>query len=264
MSAETWRVGGASVTGSAHVRTKRPNQDALRWLPEGGAGFQIAAAVSDGHGASAHFRSGEGAFIAANKAAELLHWNGDGHDGDDDEDLAADLVRAWREGVSSHLAANPYTPDLQVDPRRPFIPYGATLLAFAAGRHVVTIAQIGDGDLILGFPDGRLERPLGSDAGLVGEETYSLCLEEAELRFRVASLWREEGGEWPDFALLCTDGVSKSFRDDGAFTDAVEQLRRLATGQWDKMLGALPDWLSQVSANGSGDDSTLCIALRQS
>jgi serine/threonine protein phosphatase PrpC len=123
--------------------------------------------------------------------------------------------------------------------------------------------QIGDGDLLLGYPDGRVESPLRPDQGLTGEETYSLCQEDAEARFRFASMWRSGGVAWPDFALLASDGVSKSFRDDDAFRAAAAQLREVAGHDWQATLEALPDWLADVSQNGSGDDATLCMAIRR-
>lgn len=253
-----WRIGGASVRGAAHIRTGWPNQDAVAWSPPDGAGARVVAAVSDGHGAAAHFRSGEGARIAVDTAVDLLAWHLD--DGEEDEGaLGGAILSGWRKAVERHLANNPYD---TTQTGSHLSPYGATLLTLAANEDVIAMVQIGDGDLMLGYPDGRIERPLRSDEGLVGEQTYSLCLDDAERHFRVASLWKGDESNWPDFALLASDGVSKSFRDEAAFHDAVRQLRTLAANQWGETLAALPKWLSDVSSNGSGDDSTICIVIR--
>jgi serine/threonine protein phosphatase PrpC len=223
----------------------------------------VVAAVSDGHGAPAHFRSGEGARIAVDTAVHLLAWHlDDGEEDGSEGTLGGTIVSAWRRAVGTHLAENPFDAAQQSGSSSPYSPYGATLLTLAANQDIIAMLQIGDGDLMLGYPDGRIERPLRSDEGLVGEQTYSLCQNDAEGRFRVASLWRSEPSGWPDFALLSSDGVSKSFRDDEAFEDAVRRLRALASSQWQETLAALPQWLSDVSANGSGDDSTICIVIR--
>ena len=256
-----WLIGGASVRGSAHVRNDRPNQDSIAWSPSGGLGGRIVGAVSDGHGAALHFRSEVGSRLAVERAVEILAWHLDEGEPDDCEGaLAGEILTAWRRAVDEHVGAYPLRDEMVASAAHP---YGATLIAIATDDGVLTMIQIGDGDLLLGYPDGRVERPLHADAGLIGEQTYSLCQSDAETRFRVASLWRGDGRDWPDFALLATDGVSKSFRDEDAFVAAVSRFRTLAGRDWAGTLEVLPDWLAEVSAKGSGDDSTICIALRR-
>jgi len=256
-------IGGASVRGAAHVRTGRPNQDAVKWSPPCGPGSRVVVAVSDGHGADAHFRSADGARLAVDQAVDLFAWHLDESENDEAEGgLAGEVARAWRKAVEADLSANPYPTQQRPGAGPRLAPYGATLLTLGANDSVMTMLQIGDGDLLLGYADGSLERPLRSDESLIGEETYSLCQDDAETRFRVASLWRESSKRWPDFAMLASDGVSKSFRDDSTFEDAIGRLRVLAATEWDAMIEALPDWLADVSAKGSGDDSSLCIVSR--
>jgi hypothetical protein len=256
-----WLIGGASVRGSAHIRRDRPNQDAIAWSPPGGRGGRIVGAVSDGHGAALHFRSGVGSRFAVERAVEIIAWHLDEGEADEAEGaLAGEILTAWRRAVDDHLGANP----LEEGKGPPsMLAYGATLIALGGDDKVLTMLQIGDGDLLLGYGDGRLERPLHADAGLIGEETYSLCQSDAETRFRVATMWRDGGRDWPDFALLATDGVAKSFRDEAAFVAAAGQFRTMAGRDWGAMIHAMPDWLAEVSAKGSGDDSTICIALRR-
>ncbi len=254
-----WRIGGASVRGPAHIRGGKPNQDSIAWLPQGGTGARIVAAVSDGHGAAPHFRSDLGSAFAVAAASEVLAWDLDEPESDEFEGgLVGEIARAWRAKVEAHLAAEP----LETANGASFIPYGATLLAAGATEEQLIALQIGDGDLLIGYPDGRIERPLASDEGLVGEQTYSLCQGDAEQRFRLAIFWRSEDKPLPDFLMLATDGVSKSFRDDALFTAAIASLRGLAFENWERTLSALPGWLSDVTTQGSGDDSTLCLALR--
>ncbi|HYE47826.1 MAG TPA: protein phosphatase 2C domain-containing protein [Caulobacter sp.] len=262
--ASTWTIGGASVRGAAHVRAGKANEDAIAWHPAAGCGAKVVGAVSDGHGARAHFRSQTGSRLAVEQAVARLVRHIDEPEADEvGAALAGDILRAWRRAVDADVSARPYSGDetgLLTGPR--LGPYGATLLTFAAEQDVMTILQIGDGDLMLGYPDGRIACALRSDAGLVGEETYSLCQEDAETRFRVTTLWRTDEADWPDFALLSTDGVAKSYRDDAAFADAAARLREFAREDWPGLLNNLPAWLEELSGQGSGDDATLCIALR--
>ncbi|RYY45571.1 MAG: protein phosphatase 2C domain-containing protein [Sphingomonadales bacterium] len=260
---DTWIAGGASVRGAAHVRRGQPNQDAIAWRPELAAS-RVIGAVSDGHGASAHFRSDTGSAIAAACAVETLSWQLD-EAGTDESDaaVAGDLLDCWRRQVSAHLAAHPYSEAEALIPQSSALaPYGATLAAFAASETILLALHIGDGDLVIGYPDGRLERPLRSDTGLAGEETYSLCLPDAAHRFRVATLWLEEGRPQPDFLFAASDGISKSFESDAAFLGAVRALRERARGDWAALQQDLPSWLQEITERGSGDDCTACIATR--
>ena len=254
---QAWRVAGASVIGDFHAREGRINQDAVGFLPDDGAGGRIVAAVSDGHGASVHFRSDRGARFAVEQALDILAWHMD----DDDpglEALPAATVAGWRDAVLADLAADPLDRS-GARPGATLAPYGATLLAVAANDAEMSLLQIGDGDMLLIYADGRVVRPMVADADLVGEQTYSLCMDDAETRVKTASLWRD--GDWPMAVLIATDGVSKSFRDEAAFQDAARQLARHASKDWAAFAAELPDWLSAISHHGSGDDASLCLAL---
>ncbi len=256
-TSHAWRVAGASVLGDFHAREGRINQDAVGWVPNDGAGGRIVAAVSDGHGASVHFRSDRGARFAVEQALDILAWHMD----DDDpgvEALPAATVAGWRDAVLADMAADPLDRS-GTRPGATLAPYGATLLAVAANDAEMTLLQIGDGDMLLLYADGRVVRPMVADADLVGEQTYSLCMDDAETRVKIASLWRTS--DWPMAVLLATDGVSKSFRDEAAFQDAARQLAQHARDDWAAFAAELPDWLSAISHHGSGDDASLCLAL---
>ena len=264
---DMWQVGGASVTGAAHIRSGRINQDALAFLPEVGApSRRITAAVSDGHGAAAHFRSQIGARLAADGAARLFEWQIDEAGADTAADnIITDIVDYWRNAVRTDLATAPYGPD---DPIASSIdeytPYGATLIAFAANSTKIAAFQIGDGDMLFGYEDGRIVRPMRPDPDLFGEATYSLCLPDAVAHFRSASVVRGSEAGWPDFVCITTDGIDKSFRDDATFLATVAELRRNAMDDWDALLAAMPAWLDDLSQHGSGDDSTIAFARRLS
>ena len=70
--APSWRVVGGSVRGAAHVRSGLPNQDAIRWLPESGAGLPLILVASDGHGSAKCFRSDVGSRLAVDVTATVL------------------------------------------------------------------------------------------------------------------------------------------------------------------------------------------------
>ena len=255
-----WRIGGASVRGPAHIRGGKPNQDSIAWMPQAGTGSRIVAAVSDGHGAAPHFRSDLGSAFAVEAASEVLAWDLDESESDEFEGgLVGEIARSWRAKVEAHLAAEP----LEAVNGSAYIPYGATLLAAGATEEQLIALQIGDGDLLIGYPDGRIERPLASDEGLVGEQTYSLCLGRCRAAFPARHLLAKRG--------QAAAGLRHAF--DRRRLEILPRRRtpsparspRCATSRfenWERTLAALPGWLNDVTTQGSGDDSTLCLALR--
>ncbi|WP_188312082.1 PP2C family serine/threonine-protein phosphatase [Salinarimonas soli] len=261
LPASLWSVGGASVPGASHLRRGAPNQDAIAYAPSDGTGRVAILAVADGHGSAAHPRSASGSRIAVDAARDVL--------GEALADEAAPLpdpmvlgtrmVRLWRERVGAHLVRHPCHPH-EVRTGDPLHLYGTTLIAAAATPRGLLLLQLGDGDLVVRFADGRVERPLPEDRGLVGDQTYSLCLPNAERRLRTAIIPDPAA---IDFLMLSTDGLSKSFAHEADFL-------RLA-GTWSLslqtiglggVLAALPGWLAAASERGSGDDMTLGFLLR--
>lgn len=259
-----WKIGGASVRGASHARRGAGNEDAIKFLLLDGEGRSIIGAVSDGHGAPAHSRSAIGSRLAVEAAANIMGWDADSaDDGELDDGLAQDVSDYWRSLVAEHATNEPLSEEqLRLARGQTVLAYGATLIAVRVTPEIGQMLQIGDGDLLVGFPDGRLERPLRSDEGLRGEETYSLCLNDAARHFRTATFWRGDDRHWPDFVFLSTDGISKSYADEDGFRGAVDQLRTLARNDWDALMASLPEWLNDLSRHGSGDDSTACIAVR--
>jgi serine/threonine protein phosphatase PrpC len=260
-----WSFGGASVRGAAHIRRGQPNQDAIGWLPatitQGVRSF--AAAVSDGHGAAPYYRSDVGARLAVEAAKTVLGRFLEAPDPPaDPRAVAAEILAGWRAAVMQDLAGNPIDADWIDSEQERLLPYGATLAAVAVRPDRLIAVQVGDGDMLLGYPDGRLERPLPSDQGLIGEQTYSLCLDDAIERFRVRLYQCVQGQPWPDFVMLSTDGVAKSFADEKAFQsiarDYRASVRRMGLGS---VLAQLETWLNDVTQRGSGDDVTLYLAV---
>ncbi|MEM7097858.1 MAG: PP2C family serine/threonine-protein phosphatase [Pseudomonadota bacterium] len=253
-----WQTTGATAAGKKHQRHNEPNQDAFIAEPINQANSSFLIAVADGHGSAPHFRSDIGSQLAVEAAKSALEW--DLNDLGEGRELIEDLVQIWRQSVQQHLSKHPIgSPGENI-----YFPYGTTLVMVAANADVFLALQLGDGDLVLGYEDGRMFKPLAPDEGLIGEQTYSLCLDSAE---EYAKIWTIRGNQapWPDFALVATDGVSKSFVDDEKFVDTVAQYRSIVDSaeQLVATNAALPEWLTAVSEAGSGDDATLCFATRR-
>lgn len=267
-----WRALGASVRGTHHVRRGLPNQDALTWRPSGGAGPAASLAVADGHGSARHFRSGEGAGLAAGIAADFLLAQAGAQPPDWSAvhrlsalDWPAALSRRWAEAVRAHLDANPYggAEQEQADGLSPETVYGTTLLAVLATPHFLVHLQIGDGDMLAVSEAGEVSRPLPPDPRCLGVSTVSLCAPAARHQFRTR--FQALSGPPPALLLSATDGYGVSFASEEAFTQAGADFWGLLRAEGpDAVSARLPGWLEETSEAGSGDDVTVGLLYRPS
>lgn len=261
-----WTVLSASRIGSVHLRDNLPLQDAvLTW----GDGRQAVAAVADGHGHKAHFRSDIGSALAAVSAVEeLRRVVGELTDPEAAGDLvtaaAASIVDTWETKVRHHIEANPY--DMSDEQQAaaaadPLRPYGTTLLAAAVSGDLLVVLQIGDGDAVVVTDQGEALRAVADDPDLDGLHTSSLCEPEPLRALRTAVL--DTRVEDVALAFLCTDGFGTSRVDaEGWWRQTGQQLVDFGrTRGLDWIREQLPSWLEEPAQIG-GDDTSMVIIAR--
>jgi len=261
-----WTVLSASRIGSVHLRDELPLQDAiLTWSD----GAQAVAAVADGHGHKAHFRSDIGSALAAVSAVEVLRRAvGELTDPESAGDVvttaAAAIVDNWVSKVRHHIEANPF--DL-ADEREaaavddPLRPYGTTLLGAAVSGDLLVVLQIGDGDAVLVTDQGESLRAVPDDPQLDGLHTSSLCEPEPLRALRTAVI--DTRVEDVALAFLCTDGFGTSRVDAGGWWrqtgEQLVEFGRTRGLEW--MREQLPSWLEEPAQIG-GDDTSMVIIAR--
>lgn len=280
-SSVLWSVIGESVKGASHVRSKRGNQDAIDWSPRTQVSPEVIVAVADGHGSSESFRSDRGSRLAVEAALSVV--------GDlfslpvgqhrsltlvkraVEEELPRRIPHRWRESVMRDLALDPYTEE-EIDRHRAgeadrrnstadLLPYGATLITAVATPAFIAICQLGDGDALMVSDEDEATRVFPDEISL-GDATTSLCLDDPWRYTR--TFFRASFGARPALIVLSTDGFSNSFRDEGAFLEAVGSLRRtIANRGADETARGLAASLTEMSERGSGDDITLGIICRE-
>src|SRR5580658_7495732 len=272
-----WEVYVASAIGADHVRAGSLNQDAVKAEPvELPDSTRLPVfAVADGHGHVRHFRSDRGSRLAVAAATAVAGaWAADlyaaGHPSAGHPSAAAasrlvsDIVASWRELVAADLAKDPITPAQAAalvpgDPAE--IPYGSTLLLGVLTPDVAVLAQIGDGEIVVVRPDGQELTPVPSDSRLDGTKTTSLCQPDAVSAFRVALV---NLARTPVFAILAaTDGYGNAQAEENWRHTLAADLVRLGAVHGTGWIGAqLAGWASIcASSDGSGDDSTVALAL---
>jgi serine/threonine protein phosphatase PrpC len=276
-----WVTYGASVRGASHIRSGQPNQDSIRWSTPERGGLSVLV-VADGHGSAKAFRSDRGSRLAVSTAVEQML----AFPGSEEsllnlsaikrmakETLPKGLVRRWTEAVEVDLLSDGLSATElqaladrgamapQVIKSNHLIPYGSTIMIAGLTGAFAVYLQLGDGDIICVSDEGESTRPLQKDERLFANETTSLCAPEAWKDFRVHFQVFSE--RLPAVIMLSTDGYSNSYEDDHGFlrvgTDILSAIR---SDGWDTVKTSLPDWLSQTSAMGSGDDITVGLIVR--
>ena len=269
----TWQVVGQTVRGAAHERNGLPNQDAICWLPASGRGSSAVLAVADGHGSPRYPRSHAGARIAVETAAGLIDDFLRSQNNVDNLSLIKDatqewlpraLVRNWAAAVAEDLHKEPLTETELfllgggAASRESSIAYGATLLVAAVNDRYACYLQLGDGEILTVSDRGDVTRPLSKDDRLFGNETTSLCANEAWRDFRVH--FQPLTQSPPALVLLSTDGYPNSFRDESGFlkvgSDILNMVQENGVAS---VKDQLAGWLRDSTRAGSGDDVTLGI-----
>ena len=283
------RIIGESIQGYTHIQRNLECQDRKlsRELEDG----SLVLSVADGHGSRSCPYSGTGAELAVNTFCKLideLHsdfqnagdlvdfQNAEDHsDFQNAEDLsgflnhqgslkfAQTVERAWKEAVQTlHREKGlpmPMTQTGEEDLNALYRLYGTTLLGLLIAPTFVFAFQIGDGDITY-VDDGGVQPVVVADK-LLGVESHSLCSREAWKKAVSAVHFQPWEQHLPCAFLLSTDGLSNSYADDEAFGQTCAQyFEALKTYGPDTVEENLPEWLSETSRLGCGDDTTLLMA----
>lgn len=259
-----------SCRGASHRRSNRPCQDACAiWAGSCTSRPFLVAAVADGHGDRQHDLSHLGALFAVRAAVHELSFPILSSEmslscGEVErivrEERIPLIMRRWREEVLHDSSARfgPAPPESEGNGERMIRRYGTTLLAAAVRSEWISMIRIGDGDLAILRPDGRVEFPIPDRGGLIGTVTNSLSSRDALSLWQTSVIPREEGG----LLLLATDGLSDSFggtesAEFGLFLRSLGD--RIAEYGMERVSLSFPSWLERYSELGSGDDITIAM-----
>ena len=259
-----WQV----LARTAKAARKHVNQDFYDWqvFPDGTG---IALAVADGHGSAAHPRSDTGAQLAVEAFLRAAGDLGASLEPDlplkqakirAEEYLPRNLVREWRERVDDDLANNPVG-EAEHGLAATSVLYGTTFVGAMITGQLVLGWQIGDGDLCLVTLGGQASTPLRRYLETLGDETDSLCSDDAQRLFHF--YWGPASAfEPPALIALSTDGLSKSFVSFDGYLDFVRGVyQRIIRDGQERVGDDMQGWLEQASSY-SGDDTTLVAAWR--
>ncbi len=266
-----------SVQGFSHIRKGKECQDSCGSHTQQD-GTRILA-VADGHGSEHCPYSAEGSKIACEvflalmgrlyrkyeEAGNLMQLmqllNREGNTA-----LVRKISREWQERVLERHdeAGRPFpkkksSDGVQSDDELAvYRLYGTTLLGLLIAQDFVFALQIGDGDI--GYVDDTGFSKVVEGEKLLGVETYSLSSPDVWKNAVSAVRSLTEDRRLPAMFVLTTDGFANSFSSDEAYERSCEDYFRTLSEYGPATLEKyLPEWLSETSKGGCGDDITMSI-----
>lgn len=254
-----WAHLAETFIGPTHARNGLPNQDSVATYSRKGATTCSIVAVADGHGSKRYSRSHVGSKLAVEVAIDvgikfLNRLPADVFSVDVKDRvsrLPIDIVKDWQKRVKQHVGS---------DETDEFIAYGTTLLVVIVHEEFYVCLQLGDGNIRIVSRDGKVYPAITSVSveDQIGEETDSLCQENAHKKFKQRLQRLDNENCVPVLFLLCSDGYSNAFPNDDEFDKNVGEMATMLRDE--SQLGIVSTQLrGWIKENGSysGDDGTV-------
>lgn len=245
----------ASVRGATHVRDNKPCQDAVS-IKEGtfqGKPYLICS-VADGHGSAAFTHSDAGslmAALAAEKTAIQFLLTRDTRFENRGERFVGHvrqyLKDEWEENIRQSWQA------FHIG-RSVIRKHGTTLLSVLVYDGYVYMTQLGDGDICYLDQTGQPVFLVKPETGPTNSVTSSLCSQDANECWNVACLPVED----IRFLMMSSDGLMNSLANNDEYVKLASSLQNYC-GKFrpSEICSVLPQWLTDYSETGCGDDISL-------
>jgi len=245
----------ASVQGAEHIQNDKTCQDAIS-IKEGsfhGSPYLICS-VADGHGGDDYHFSHIGSLFAtsaAEKTATQFLQSGATTSDSRGEYFSNHVIwhlkDEWEENIKQSWEQFRVTYD---HVRR----HGTTILSVLIYQGYAYMAQLGDGDIC--YLD-REENPVflvQPDEGPTDSTTDSLCSRRANNYWNFACIPLKD----ITFLMMSTDGLINSMSTSEEYVKLIKTLQGYVSRFRPSEINALlPEWLSDYSENGCGDDISL-------
>ena len=254
-----WLVASAAVVGAKHVVVDKPLQDSVATYADQDC---AVVAVADGHGDPRHARSDVGSRLACEVALEVFKelsqdiLDQGRHHKEWERELRLRLPGRiswmWNQRVREHAGQTEpdgaWHPDVDL--------YGTTLICALLTRRCVVLFQLGDGDLVVVSKAGVHCAFPPSDE-LFGTATWSLAQADAPTHADLICCHPRD----LSLLLLCTDGIRDAFvKKPEAFLGVGRWLHsRVKEEGLSRVEETLPEWLSELSRRGNGDDASIAM-----
>lgn len=261
---------GKSVRGASHIRADKECQDSF--LVHSFDDGCVVIAVADGHGSNSCPYSKSGSTIAVNTFCSIIdglhesyadrldalqtYFNREG-----EMSLAQSIEHEWKRRVIKNHSNEKREVILDDEGKKDlnaiYMQYGTTLIGLFIAPEYTFAFQLGDGDIQY-ITDTTIEPVIQSDK-ILGVETHSLCKKNA-WKSAITSVSRIDDVA-SGLYMLSTDGLANSYLNNEEFCTACVDYYKLIKEHGTKQIEQyLPDWLSETSEKGCGDDITVVFA----
>jgi serine/threonine protein phosphatase PrpC len=228
-------------------------------------GTEAIIAVADGHGSHKAINSKKGAEFAAKICAKVcnkIETNFRDNPSNLKRDIISiyskEIVTQWNNHVDQDIIKLHTKRDNHNDVEIGCVTrdaYGTTLLSALITPNYGAYLQLGDGDIVVIDAGGSPRRVIPHDPNHLGNQTDSLCSNNAWQNFRVEVDIFDQNV--PQLVMISTDGYSNSFKNDDDFLIVpADILKMIKENGINWVASNLENWLSETSMQGSGDDIT--------
>ena len=246
-----WRLFGASVSGTSHLKTGIPCQDAHRYVVlDNGV---VIAAVADGAGSAKHADRGSVLAVehAVTRLSNALQTSNGIHEAD-----ALELMHTMTREVRASLETTVDGEDVVL------ADFATTLLVCFATKSLIAACQIGDGAIVSITDAGEAQTLTQPNHGEYINETTFLT---SDTFADAASYAVQESGA-TNSIFMFTDGIQSlalnlsDYKPHTPFFKNIEQYARSAGANSAAVASFLA---SDRVCERTDDDKTLVIAVRQ-
>ena len=280
----SWIVINESVIGASHLLSQKPNQDCIKSIQATikDVGDVVVLSLADGHGGERYIRSDIGASIAVDIALQESISLLENHPLIYFEELLIrelpkKLTEAWKKSIYKYHSNNAFTVEEQQklnsigisQPEKihdyPFFIYGCTLMIVILTNDYIIYVKLGDGDILCVNQMKETYYPLMAKEELIANETYSLCMNNAEAYFSIMIENLMDDRKIPELIMVSSDGYKNSFEGESGFFKAALDYFDMFDGYPARLIEKnLNRFLTDTTKNGSGDDISLGLIKRNS
>lgn len=271
---------GSSITGGSHIIKNKQNQDNMKYKYIDFANIHLLS-IADGHGGDFYIFSDVGSEIATCVSIELMeefieayyfyftYYSQQIDICDEALDFfqnyyPKELISRWKNKVDHHFASINKT-DLKLSDIPTYQLYGSTLITIFISDLFIFFGQLGDGNIVRMNKNLKVYEVFEKNkiCEFIGNDTYSLCLDNALEYFNIKI--EKVTDTFEDIIIMAsTDGYFNSFiNKDGFYQVPIDIYQIYKENGLQFIIENLDEWLIETSLEGSGDDITTGIFIRE-
>lgn len=282
---EGYKSFAITITGAEHTKIDKVCQDASLSCTYKNAEIAI---VADGHGSDSYFRSHVGSEIAINVALEVFKRAVDSMSEWDEEKINQKkhdrewqntfmnrmkdgIACYWSKTVEEDFKSNPFAEsELQCAEKkyqnrytmqgRFNWAYGTTLLGAVVMPNMWFAVQIGDGNIVENYGEGKFVESMPEDpVNGKSEASASLCQSDALAVFRHYINFEKI----PQMVILHTDGIDDSLLDDETRNDVYLAIGSSFVKSYDDAVNNISNNIvKHIAENWKRDDTSVAGIVR--